>query len=180
MEAGNRLILLVKLRAERYFLAWKCQIVFFCSFCELKRSGVQNRQLGGGDNICIKISMVGPNDLNFFSSKTWAQTGFARFGGRNFYRQHLRNFYRITFEIRDFGRKWGEKSTFWFQNLLPVEILRVPNFWKLKSMASQLHFALWINIVASKLKNLVLVKVGGFWVKMTQILDFGIFGVWHH
>ena len=33
-------------------------------------------------------------------------------------------------------------------------------------MASQLHFnfALWINIVALKLENLVLVKVGGFWL----------------
>ena len=49
----------------------------------------------------------------------------------------------------------------------------------MKSMMSQLHFALSINIVALKLENLVLVKVGRFWVKMTQILDFGIFGVWH-
>jgi len=73
-------------------------------FLALKRSGVQNRSVWGGDAFCIKTSTVSPNDIIFFSSETWAQSGS---DGRNFYRHHLRKFYRITFKIRDFGHIWG-------------------------------------------------------------------------
>jgi hypothetical protein len=104
---------------------------------KLKKRRPKQAREGRGYNICIKIWTVGPNDLIFFPSENWAQTGF---GGRNFYRQHPRNFYRMTVEIRDFGRFGGEisRSRHWI--LLPPEISTGPKCLKIEKYGISASF----------------------------------------
>ena len=59
------------------------------------------------------------NDLIFFSSESSDLTGF---DGRNFHRQHPRNFYLQTSEIRKNGPKSAQNLKFPVSNLLPPEI----------------------------------------------------------
>jgi len=62
---------------------------------------------------------MGPNDLIFFSSENSDLTGF---DGRNFYRQHSRNFYLPTSEIQKYGPNLAQIFRFSVWNLLPSEI----------------------------------------------------------
>ena len=67
----------------------------------------------------MKTFTVSPKDLIFFSSETSAQSGF---DGRNFCRQHLRNFYQKSSEIQKSGPKSTQYRDFSPQNLLPSKI----------------------------------------------------------
>ena len=76
----------------------------------------------------------------FVSSETWAQT---RFGGRNFYQQHLKKiYYKMTMEIRDFVENEAENVDIGPEISLPPEISTGPKVWKWKvwCLSFILHF----------------------------------------
>jgi len=60
-----------------------------------------------------------------FSCENWAQSGFPC---RNFYRQHLRNFYQKKSEICEYEVFEVEIFIFSPRNLLPLEISKSPKF----------------------------------------------------
>ena len=99
---------------------------------------------------------------------------------RNFYRQHLRNFYRISFKIWDFGRFLGEFSRFWHANMRPVEISTGPKFLKIEKYGVSASFCTLNQCHNSKTRKS---RVGQSWSifqkNKSQILDFESLEFWY-